>query len=91
MNIEEIESFLSKHQSKKPVFVKISFRKREPVYGIFVQDKDYAHLKSKNFWRIVTRLHLDEFLRAPDFSLARIFNGAEFSRLSPQLEMSAEK
>ena len=87
MNIEDIEKFLSKFPAAKPAFVKISFKKREPVYGLFVQDKDYSHLKSKNFWRIVTKLHADEYLRSMDLSLARIFNGAEFSRLSASAEL----
>ena len=83
MNVEDIEKFLAKTAAEEPAYVKITFKKREPVYGLFVRDKDYAHLKSKNFWRIVTKLHFDEFLKSTDLSLARIFNGAEFSRLTP--------
>jgi hypothetical protein len=82
MNIEDIEKFLDKYSTVDPLYVKITFKKREPIYGLFVQDKDYSHLKSKNFWRIVTKLHFDEFHRSADMSLARIFNGAEFSRLT---------
>lgn len=82
MNIEDIERFLTRHADAGINYVKISFRKRNDVYGLFVRDKDYDHLKAKNFWRIVTRMHLDEFKRTGDLSLARIFNGSEFSRLS---------
>jgi hypothetical protein len=82
MHIEEIENFLKKQPAQKPSYVKISFKKRESVFGIFVKDKDYADLKSKNFWRIVTKMHLEEFLKSKDLSLARIFNGSQLSRLS---------
>ena len=33
--------------------VKIEFKKRNTILGIFVQSPDYEDLKSKNFWRIV--------------------------------------
>lgn len=81
MNIEDIERFLHKNANDAATYVKISFRKRSEVYGLFIRDRDYDHLKSKNFWRIVTKLHLDEFKRTGDMSLARIFSGSEFSRL----------
>jgi hypothetical protein len=81
MNIDDIEKFLQKN-SADPGYVKISFKKRDDVYGLFVKDRDYGHLKSKNFWRIVTRLHFAEYEKTGDMSLAKIFNGSEFSRLS---------
>lgn len=86
MNIEDIEKFLSKNTKEKLGYVKISFKKRTEVFGLFVRDKDYDHLKAKNFWRIVTRLHLDEYKKTGDLSLARIFNGSEFSRLATYTE-----
>jgi hypothetical protein len=82
MNTEDIEKFLAKNIDAHYKYVKISFKKRKEVYGLFVRDRDYDHLKSKNFWRIVTKLSLDEFSRTGDLSLSRIFNGSEFSRLS---------
>jgi hypothetical protein len=82
MNTEDIEKFLKKNADADSKYVKISFKKRKEVYGLFVRDRDYDHLRSKNFWRIVTKLSLDEFNRTGDLSLARIFNGSEFSRLS---------
>jgi hypothetical protein len=81
MNIEDIEKFLHKNANQDSSCVKISFRKRNEVFGQFIRDRDYDHLKSKNFWRIVTKGHLDEFKRTGDTSLARIFSGSEFSRL----------
>lgn len=86
MNIEDIEKFINNKTSGEDNYVKISFKKREPVYGLFVKDKDYSHLKSKNFWRIVTRTHFEAFSSSKDMSLARIFNGSEFSRLAPYKE-----
>ena len=61
MNIEQIESFLHKKTTEENSYVKISFKKRDAVYGLFVKDRDYADLKSKNFWRIVTRSHFDNY------------------------------
>jgi hypothetical protein len=81
MNIDQIERFLSNIPAYEIQYVKISFRKRDEMYGLFIRDKDYEDLKSKNFWRVVTRFHFDEYKRTGDLSLARIFNGWEFSRL----------
>ncbi|RYZ82994.1 MAG: short-chain dehydrogenase [Proteobacteria bacterium] len=82
MNIEDIEKFLAKNKEVNSNYVKISFRKRNDVYGLFVRDRDYDHLKSKNFWRVVTKTNMSEFNRTGELSLARIFNGSEFSRLT---------
>jgi hypothetical protein len=86
MNIEEIEKFLDKKTSEEHQYVKISFKKRDAIYGLFIKDKDYTYLKSKNFWRIVTRTHLDEYTKSKNTTLARIFSGFEFSRLTLQKE-----
>lgn len=86
MNIEDIEKFLSKNADTEDSYVKISFKKRDAVYGLFVKDKDYTHLKSKNFWRIVTKLNLEEFRKSGNLALAKIFNGSEFSRLAAATE-----
>lgn len=86
MNIEDIEKFLTKNKNEKSGYVKISFKKRNDVYGLFIKDRDYDHLRSKNFWRIVTKLHLNEYQQTNDMSLAKIFNGSEFSRLSTYME-----
>ena len=82
MNSEEIEKFLNTQLTKKEDYVKIDFIKRDSLYGLFVKDSDYNDLKSKNFWRIVTRQHFDQWNQKKDMSLARIFNGAEFTRLT---------
>lgn len=85
MNIDDIERFLQRNNTD-PGYVKITFKKRDDVYGLFVRDRDYGHLKSKNFWRIVTKLHFAEYQKTGDMSLAKIFNGSEFSRLSTASE-----
>ncbi|MBL7696940.1 MAG: short-chain dehydrogenase [Chitinophagaceae bacterium] len=86
MNIQDIENFIKRSNDEKSGYVKISFKKRDHLYGLFIKDTDYEHLKSKNFWRIVTKVHLPEYEKTGDTSLARIFNGAEFSRLSAYSE-----
>ena len=86
MNIEDIDKFLRKNKSDLSEYVKISFKKRQDIYGLFIRDRDYDHLKSKNFWLIVTKLHFTEFQQTKDMSLAKIFNGAEFSRLATYSE-----
>ncbi len=82
MNIEEIEKFLTTKAQPEQNYVKIDFKKRDSIYGLFIKDGDYSDLKSKNFWRIVTRTHFDEYQKSKNKSLARIFNGMEFSRLT---------
>ena len=82
MNIEDIETFLKKKTTVQEGYVKISFKKRDAIYGLFIQDKDYVHLKSKNFWRIVPRSQFDAYSKSKNMSLAKIFSGSEFSRLT---------
>jgi hypothetical protein len=81
MRPEEIKKFLEKNKADK-TYVKIDFPKRDSIYGLFIKDADYDDLSNKNFWRIVTRLHFDEYSKSKNSNLAKIFNGAEFSRLS---------
>lgn len=82
MNNEEIQKFLETKTENGKDYVKIDFKKRDTIYGLFVKDQDYDDLRSKNFWRIVTRKHFDEYSKSKNVNLAKIFNGAEFSRLS---------
>ena len=83
MNSEQIQNFLRKKISQKNQYVKISFQKRPPIYGLFLTDeKDYKDLSTKNFWRIVTQKNLDQYNKSGDINLSRIFNGSEMTRLS---------
>jgi hypothetical protein len=86
MNSEDIEKFLDKNGMLNADCVQIKFRQRETIYGLFVKDNDYAYLKAKNFWRIVPQAKLDAYKTSKDMNLARIFNGAEFSKLATYRE-----
>lgn len=81
MQIEEIEKFLKKNTAE-PGYLKISFKKRDAIYGLFIADKDYTYLKSKNFWRIVPQSQFGAYQQSKNMSLAKIFNGSEFLRLA---------
>jgi hypothetical protein len=85
MTNEEIDKFLG-NKFEEERYVKISFKNREPIHGLFIRDNDFRELKAKNFWRIVTRKHFDDFKKSRDVKLAKIFNGSEFSKLSPLTE-----
>lgn len=82
MNIEEIENFLNKQNITAEQHVKISFRQRDTIYGLFVRERDFSDLKSKNFWRIVRKNDIPAWEKSKNIDLAKIFNGSEFSRLS---------
>jgi len=58
MTSEQVEKFL---KSKKITInlVKIDFKTRNSVMGVFLKTPDYNDLKSKNFWRIVTGVNLE--------------------------------
>ena len=49
MNSEEIQKFLTNNKISDKKMLKITFRKRNPVYGVFVQFKDAEELQAKNF------------------------------------------
>ncbi len=85
MNIEDIQKFLDKKTSAENEYVKITFKGRDAVNGLFVRDnKDYSELKSKNFWRIVPESQFDAYQKSKNVNLAKIFNGSAFSRLAVQ-------
>jgi len=82
MTIEQIEKFIAgnKEDLKEPA--KIFFKTRGTVEGIFIRTSDFVELKKKNFWRIVSSKNLGDYQASKDINLSRIFNGAEFTRLS---------
>jgi len=86
MNIEDIEKFFEKKAVLNEDYVKISFKQREAIYGLFLKDSDYSYLKAKNFWRIVPQSQLEAYKTSKNSNLAKIFNGAEFSRLATYQE-----
>ena len=84
MTIEQIEKFIanSKDDLKEPA--KIFFKTRATVEGVFIKTPDYSELKKKNFWRVVSAKNLEDYVKSRDTGLSRIFNGAEFTKLSQQ-------
>jgi len=62
--------------------VRIHFKERSSIEGIFIKGKDYKELKSKNFWRIVKADAANEWAETEDINLTRLFNGITFTKLS---------
>ena len=81
MTNDQIEKHLQNVSESKKVF-RIHFKTRNSIQGMFINTGDYEDLKSKNFWRIVTGAHIDNWKKSKDMNLARIFNGSEFTKLS---------
>ena len=81
MTPDKIEEYIKKKQRKNAA-VNIHFKDRHTVSGLFIHTPDYEELKSKNFWRIVNRQNFEQWKESKDVSLARLFNGATFTRLS---------
>jgi len=81
MQIEEIEKIIKKTTPEQQ-YIKISFKKRDSIYGLFIMDKDYSDLKAKNFWLNVPQSQLSAYNLSKNMNLAKIFNGTEFSRLT---------
>jgi hypothetical protein len=82
MTSEQISKYIEdKHLSKNPL--KIEFKTRSSIIGLFIQAADYKELKVKNFWRIVSETKINDWKNSNDNNLAKIFNGAELTKLSP--------
>ena len=81
MTNDLIEKYVApRHAGEKEI--KIHFKTRSTITGIFIKGNDYNELRSKNFWRIVTQTSIDSWKKTKDVGLAKIFNGMEFTRLS---------
>ena len=75
-----IEKYVESEQvSGSPV--SIFFKQRSTIKGIFIQDYDYKDMKQRNFWRIVPESKIEEWQKSHDNSLAKLFCGADFSKL----------
>jgi len=82
MTNDQIEKFLEPSAITQKS-VKIDFKTRQSMVGLFIKTPDYSELKSKNFWRIVTGgTNITQYKSSPDNNLAKIFNGAEITRLT---------
>ena len=77
---DQIENFLVQKKIEKTP-VQIYFKTRSTILGLFIQTADYAELKAKNYWRIVSEMNIEEYKKSNDINLTRIFNGVEFTRL----------
>ena len=80
MKYEQIEKVIvQEHFGNSEV--RITFKTRKPIRGIFIKTADYNELRSKNLWRIVSESNIDFYNQSKDANLARIFNGTEITRL----------
>jgi len=82
MTTELISKFLETEKIPATKSMKIDFKKRNTIYGYIIEGKDFEDLKSKNFWRIVFLSNMEEWQRTKNPELAKIYNGAEFNKLS---------
>jgi len=81
MTNEQIEKFLyPNHIAKQQV--KINFKNRNPIIGLFIELQDAQELKQKNYWRVVTEKNIDTWKKSKDMNLVKIFNGVEFTKLA---------
>lgn len=81
MTNDLIEKFIE-DRDRKGKIVRIQFKARQAITGLFIVGNDYEEMKKKNFWRIVVSSKHEEWLNTSDPSFSRLFNGGEFSRLS---------
>ena len=80
MNSEQIEKIITAGAVSYPV-IKISFKSRNPIEGVFIRTSDFEELKRKNLWRIVSGQNIESYNKSNNEGLARIFNGIDFTRL----------
>lgn len=81
MTSEAIVKYIeTKNHTEKAL--QIHFKTRSTITGLFIRATDYKELQEKNFWRVVSEPRIEEWKKSKDLNLARIFNGAEFTRLS---------
>lgn len=84
MTVEQIEKFLDTKNTTNAT-LKIDFRTRRSIVGLFVKLKDYDELKEKNFWRVVSGDENMEKWKATSLSeFAKIVSGTEITKLSLQ-------
>ncbi|WP_431215102.1 short-chain dehydrogenase [Puia sp. P3] len=78
MTVDQIERSIGAQSDN---FSRIVLKART-VEGIFIKAPDFAELKKKNFWRIVTVNKMEEYGQSKDLNLSRIFNGQEFVKIA---------
>ena len=81
MTTEQVQKFFSS-EAKSNSLIRVSFKNRNSIVGIFIQTPDFDDLRSKNFWRIVSEANFQQWRQSKDYNLVRMFNGAEFTKLA---------
>jgi len=81
MTNDVIEKFVEDRQRSSKI-VRIQFKTREAITGLFIVAPDYQEMKKKNFWRIVAASKHAEWLSTKNLSCSRLFSGGEFSKIS---------
>ena len=82
MTIEQIEKFLDTKNTTKGT-LKIDFKTRRSIVGLFVKTKDYDELKEKNFWRVVSGdENMEKWKETSHSEFAKIVSGTEITKLS---------
>jgi hypothetical protein len=81
MTSELIEKFIDNNdRDEKPI--RIHFKERASIEGIFVKGQDYKELKSKNFWRVIKTDVAGEWAATKNMNLTRLYSGLSFTRLT---------
>ena len=86
MNNDLIIKFLEPaHLAKNAV--KIEFKKRNTIVGVFVKTPDYEDLKAKKtFGGLLPKPSIPEWKKTNNNQLSKIFSGSEFTRLTQAKE-----
>ena len=82
MTTEAIAKFVDTENIPPTKAMRIDFKKRNSIHGYIVEGKDAADLRPKNFWRIVSNANFKEWKRTGNLEFAKIYSGAEFTKLS---------
>lgn len=80
MTNEQIGKFIVKKKTEDAM-VRISFRIRNSVTGVFIRSNDFEELGRKNMWRVVTESNADAYSKTRDMNLCRIYKGVDFKKL----------
>ncbi len=88
MTNEQIEKFLENDQVFNNA-VRISFKTRNSIKGLFLKMADFDELKAKNYWRVVPESNISSWQKTKSMNLARIFHGQEFTKLTPEKAVAA--
>lgn len=78
---DQIANFIENEQQNHPK-IKVEFKKRNTIMGLFVQLKDYEELKAKNFFRFVSESNLEDWHKTKNINNAKMFSGSDFAKLS---------